>query len=447
MADKKVEAFVGAVGTTSALLIGSAIFEPRPSSDGGARGTGRSGVKRAEKKRGIRRIRGKDGKPVPAYMWAKGDLANMHELLTRKNIDVYDAQGEEEETQHSDGVQSDKDDEKVPKKVLWFNYKENRKGGTYALGKSDVLQNIEKFFDQKDKTLFVLYYTGHGDKDGSWVFPVTKTVNSSGASHRESQGEEEVTTSRHDVSAVQQPEGAGPTLVETTVEIHEDNGSQPPDDGNTNSQDPKEIQTQREESFSSQNQLSGESADIEPSRTRSNTSSYVASLQAQCMQEQPSPSRKCNDYVTFEDVVNLWDGKKEEREDGDQCRLLMILDCCHAGRWVQKVNGERNAWEEEAKVPEFAKRRDICIQAACRPSETSSVSENQHGSVFTKAFVAAQSKGLPEKCILTFLDHFFVLNIVSFALSPLKDQFTPLSSIHASFGDFRFFDSFDDMRT
>ena len=442
MAD--VGAKVGAAGTTSALLIGSAIFKQRESSEGGASS---GGVKRAKKKRGIKEIRGKKGKKREDHIkWARGDLENMYELMIRKNIAVYDPKGDDSEedddaTHHENGIHIGDDG------TRWYNYKEQRTDNSYALGKIDILRKIEEFFDQKDKTLFVLYYTGHGNEDGSWVFPVTRTTSASPVrAPNEGQGESggEGATAQaatpHGAAVPPLQQGASYSTV-VIAEVHEESGSTPG----------RDVQPQIQSSLISQGQLSAHGSTEIFRRTRSNTATKLAALEAESKRDRPPPHRKLNDCVTFEDIVDLWDEKKAERGDRNQCRLLMILDCCFAGKWVQKVKGDNEVWTEnggDAIANEFKRRRDICIQAACHPSETSTVSDNQRGSIFTKAFVAAQSKRLPEKYILTLLDHFLVLNFVCIASSPpFKDQFTPMSSSHAQFGDFHLFDSFDDMRT
>ena len=101
-------------------------------------------------------------------------------------------------------------------------------------------------------------------------------------------------------------------------------------------------------------------------------------------------------FVTFEDVIGLWDVKKNERNR----YLMIILDFCYAGKWVEKIT-----------------RCDVCIQAACRSTEICKVAKDQHTSVFTKAFVSAQCLSLGQKVALLILDHAFVLKFVSIARS------------------------------
>ena len=226
MANVPAKAEVGATETASALLIGSAIHQPRPSYEGASGGGRRlilSGRNKATKKRGIRRTRGKDGKTISPYEWAKGDLMNMQALMVRKNIAVFDAEGVDE----TGGDETPS--KKVSKKVPWFSYREKVTRGNkliHALGKSDVLLSINDFFDQKDKTNFVLYYTGHGACDGSWVFPISKAADDD-QEEEGGEGATPMTAARVDGAAVspQPHEGAGPTAVEITVEFHEESGS------------------------------------------------------------------------------------------------------------------------------------------------------------------------------------------------------------------------------
>ena len=102
---------------------------------------------------------------------------------------------------------------------------------------------------------------------------------------------------------------------------------------------------------------------------------------------------------------------------------MLILDCCHAGKWVEMVNA-LTIETAQGRV----KRRDICVQAACRPVKNSMVASNQQSSVFTRAFIAAQSKSPLEKLVLSAIDHALVLSIVSIACSPIRHPFTPISS-------------------
>ena len=424
--------------STSALLIGSAIYdEARTSSDSGGGGRG----KPTSQKRGIRPKKSKKGKRDPdPHAWAEGDLDNMGKFMERMHIHVFDR----------------------------YNYKEQDERNNYSLGKSEVLQKISEFFDQDDKTDFVLYYTGHGAQDGSWLFPVTRSVDTP-ATQRPAGGgggggEGATDVQEHGdgsyMTAVQETQGDAATTATVNVEVHEDGGATPrsrspsvtpPDDNEL--ENAEETQHREKSPIEARKDTPEKEQSLAPSDT-----SIVTLLVNDSILTQPPRAKKLNDFITFEDIVEVWDEKRRGRDDR---RLMMILDCCHAGRWVQKVNGEQAAWmdcddneeaaatpasspatqEAAAKARKFADRRDICIQAACRPSEKSMVSDDQGGSVFTKAFVSAQTKSLPEKFILMALDHLFVLNIVSIASSPIMDDFTPLSSVRAPFGGVQFLDS------
>ena len=81
--------------------------------------------------------------------WAEGDLEIMREFLGK-------------------GMPDDK--------IHTYDYRQS-KAGVCALGGADILKEIKWFFEQDNVTHFVLYYTGHGYKDGSWCFSV-KTIQS-----------------------------------------------------------------------------------------------------------------------------------------------------------------------------------------------------------------------------------------------------------------------------
>jgi hypothetical protein len=394
---------------TSALLIGSGVFQLRKPNGGSG--------KPASKKGGIRQAYTKDGDQIPPGTWAIGDLDNMKDFIAKRGVDVFKS----------------------------FNYTEKREDKSYALGKSDVLQTISDFFEQ-DKTYFILYYTGHGDGDGSWCFPVTKAV--SGSQNLHTHDAATLTETAEPATGTSPEEAALRATVRTTsAEVH-GNG----EGAETGSRDgdgdalASDGGVEEDESITKTSQEGSQPSrvdEIESVSGQSNAS--IATLLTQySIIEQPPPTEELNDFLTFEDVVEVWNEKKQGK--GERY-LMMILDCCHAGRWVQKINGETLEEEGENEQPasKFSNRRDICIQAACRPSETSMVADSQLGSVFTKAFVAAQSKSVFEKFILTVIDHFLVLNVVSIASSPVRRRFTPLSSEYAPFGDFKFFDSFDEM--
>ena len=363
-----------------------------------------------KKKGGIRRTRDKDGNCIPEGTWAEGDLYEIHNLLTKVK-----------------GV-GDKD-------VVMYNYQEHDEGsGECAAGKIDVLGKIDEFFDQDDKRFFVLYYTGHGYKqDGSWVFPVQRSKK---VSEQDSPPETDSNTPHESHSPVpeERDDPSGPPLgtdfssseesparkVTVPVDVHEVIGSageevdhdKPLAEGNGSlCSTPEPV-----------SKCKGGSKTVEKANRGSFIESGSVLSRYAHLESDPVPrTEKLNDFVTFEDVIELW----EEKKNGRDRYLMIILDCCYAGKWVEKIT-----------------RRDVCIQAACRSTEICKVSKDQRTSVFTKAFASAQNMSLGQKVILSFLDHAFVLNFVSIARS---DEFTPLSSQYAPFGNIKFFDSFDDM--
>ena len=106
---------------------------------------------------------------------------------------------------------------------------------------------------------------------------------------------------------------------------------------------------------------------------------------------------------------------------------------------------EREGSNSRDNLSPFRRRRDICIQAACRPAEESLIARNQLSSLFTRSFIAAQSKTTFEKLCISFFDHIFVFNFPSLLCSSLRRPFTPLRSHQPPFAGVKFFDSFDDM--
>ena len=127
----------------TALLVGSYKFEKaRP-----VRGV-REGFKaasRLRRKGGKKKAYSKAGE-VPPEAFVQGDLQNMERYIKKKGIHWY-----------------------------WtMDYREhNSDTGDYAGGKEDILNLVRDFFAQDDRKEFILYFTGHGDVDGSWCIPVT----------------------------------------------------------------------------------------------------------------------------------------------------------------------------------------------------------------------------------------------------------------------------------
>ena len=359
------------------------------------------------KKRGIRKVFAKYGGWYPPDAWVEGDLDNMKRLMHAKGVEVF-------------GV---------------FDYRERNKHGVYSSGKTDVLEKIRDFFGQGNKTHFILYFTGHGDREGSWVIPVTTAVP---RKRRETKPYKRDGTC---VGLCSDSSVASPSTAFAQVEVHTDAPSDAPESTKT----PEKRDTPV--SFDNRN-LHSSSPDTLPSiEPGQRPAVKLKSLYQKALRERPEPTKEWNDLIKYQDVVELWDECSTRKSDR---RLMLILECCHSGRWVQKVNGEfleevDEEWVSVEIKTKSEERHDICIQAACGPSEATMVATNQLSSVFTKAFVTAQSRSDFEKFVLTFLDHFFVLNLVAITRSLSGHQFSPVSSKCRPFGGIQFFDSFDDM--
>ena len=408
----------------TALLIGSYKFEKERPVRGVPDALKAAG--RLRRKGGKKKAYTKVGEVQPEA-WVEGDLRNMERYIHQREIH-------------------------------WFStldYREhNTFTGEYAGGKDDILNLIREFFSQNDRTEFILYFTGHGDVDGSWCIPVTVL-----------RGSEE-----EESSDVTYPPNRG---VETW--------------GVERSTTPSPVPK-----LAADLARHIEPAAIEPGVTASAAASTASGASSG---RQIPPTKEYFDLVTYDDIVRIWDEEKRV----PRRRLMMILDCCHSGRWVQMVNGEsprgpatvdseaaaaeqrslgsstgasnsipagggdeeiegeitprpaanetddEDGEDEEDKRGFYEKRDDICIQAACRPIEESMIASNQLSSFFTRAFVAAQSKTTFEKLCITFFDHLFVFNFPSFLCSPIIHRFTPMKSVQPPFADVKFFDSFDDM--
>ena len=347
------------------------------------------------KKGGIRRTLNKvDGQPVPEGIWAEGDLDSMERLLNSK------------------GVRGDD--------VSQFNYHErDEETNIWAEGRLEVLRRIGELFKREDRTCFILYFTGHGHEDGSWAFPVTRLASARAHSpersaddphedHEWSGSEEDLTTTKVVVEAViEEDANKGQHGAEGSDRLYRSTPAEDAD--NSEGEDTVKQKPAGETAMTS---------------SMAEKRSIVSEFSLLGNNLQP-PSVQENEFVKFEDVIRLWDEVKEGK--GDRY-LMMIIDCCYAGKWVEMINN-RN-------------RRDICIQAACRSLQICKVAKDQLSSVFTRAFVGAQNLSLLKKVALSALDHAFVLNIVSMAR---PDDFSPVSSHYAPFCDINFFDSFDDM--
>ena len=128
----------------TAFLIGSYKFEKaRP-----VRGVpeGFKAASRLRRKGGKKKAYSKAGEEVSPEAFVEGDLQNMKRYINEKGIHSFST----------------------------MDYREhNSDTGEYAGGKEDILNLVRDFFAQDDRTEFILYFTGHGDVDGSWCIPVT----------------------------------------------------------------------------------------------------------------------------------------------------------------------------------------------------------------------------------------------------------------------------------
>ena len=282
------------------------------------------------------------------------------------------------------------------------NYEERDADGGYASGRYDILRKIDEFF-QQDKTHFVLYFTGHGaEEDGSWCFAVKKLAR------------------RGSRSSTRVEEGGKSTRG-----------------CNLSTDDSNDSQVTCE---ASNGQIVSSDLGVEAAVSGSFTS-LLSDLDDSY--SQPAPIENWNDFVEYEEVLHLWDENKKGRE-----RFLMIIvDCSFSGWWVNKVNGannDQNDTSDATDQPRNEKRNDVCIQASCRATEKCYLAGNLLSSMFTRAFYEAQVRApLNEAQVRPPLKK-MVLSAIKHLL-PTRRPFTPVSSEHAPFGGFLFFDSFEDM--
>ena len=356
-------------------------------------------IKGVIEKAGIRTILKKDGRPQAKDMWVNVDLDNMEHLMESKEIDIFQK----------------------------FNYREQKDDYSFSLGKVEIISKITRFFSEEGRTKFVLYYSGHGDENGSWCFPRSFIPSQNGNSTR-------ISTPASDAASPESNESI------VSVEVYPAAGD---DDEDGNGQ--TRFEGYREYSGDSVHAQGG-STEATPDEIQgaAATSPYLnESLEyLEAKREQPPPTPKTNDLLTFEEVIKTWDDTK--REGQPKRYLMIILDCCFSGRWIEKLKRERDAADH------LTIRDDICIQAACQPFEKSNVADSQEGSVFTKYFVAAQSQTLFKKLFLSLIDHFMVLQFVTIANDPFRgslnyNRHIPMCTQCAPFAGIQFFDTFEDM--
>ena len=253
----------------TALLIGSYKFAgPRP-----VRGAPRADSEKLStqlhQKGGQKKARAKRGGYIQEYEWVEGDLNNMETYVQRMGIHVF----------------------------YKLDYREhNDVTGEYADGKNDILDKIREFFRQDDRTKFVLYFSGHGNTDGSWCIPVTEK--------RDPNTENPATGNGRSTGG---PDG-GPAI--TTQNVLQE--TRPSTAGTGASAGPASAAT--------------------PAATAAGKPGGKPAGKPKL-----DPTDLFYDLVTYDDVINIWDATAKK---GSNRKLMMILDCCHSGRWVQMVNGE-----------------------------------------------------------------------------------------------------------
>ena len=461
---------------TCALLIGSGKCHP-------CQGPGKVKVCM---KGGIKRSRIKNQDQEGA--WAETDLSKMQHLLRSKRV---------------------ADDD-----ISQINYKE-RSGKKFANGSKEITTRIEQLFESDGK-YYILYYTGHGDPNGSWVFPVTRRAKAKdGDRLSTAEGDNSPPTpqrpfeseSGNDLATPNNPYNTAVVVVHEPIGITENyiQGSAQPrptvaatvcvqesaTHASTNevleaecivrpptvcdgkdtlrSSESKSnvvpsttvatigVQSNKEGTIpASMNEVPKGEGIIRPTTEVDGQPLLQDTMQSGLLQEisvesdevkhkaQGERSRtdadffkvdipdtdEENELITFEDIIELWTRTTDRRKD--DCFLMIISDCCHAGKWVQELDSGK-----------YKNRSDICVQAACRSSEICKVSKDQQSSEFTRCFVEAHSLSFAKKVVLAVLDHAFVLNVVSIVRS--NSEYSPISSRYAPFGQIEFYDSFDEM--
>ena len=197
-------------------------------------------------------------------MWVNVDLNNMEHLMGNKEIDVYQK----------------------------FNYREQKDDYSFALGKVEITAKMTRFFSQEGRTRFVLYYSGHGDENGSWCFPRGKATTLQNGN---------TSTLASDTAA---PEGHARIV---SVEIHQPAGDDDEDgDGQTGDEGDGAYSRTPPDSVDAQGGSTGAKLDgiVPAAATSPYLNESLESLEAK--REQPPPIIKTNDLLTFEEVINIW---------------------------------------------------------------------------------------------------------------------------------------------
>jgi hypothetical protein len=74
--------------------------------------------------------------------------------------------------------------------------------------------------------------------------------------------------------------------------------------------------------------------------------------------------------ISFDEIMKLW---SESRAKAMRCMLMLVLDSCHSGRWVELAEGRG--------------LKDVVVQAACSSGEAGGYS----GQALQPTFVHALS--------------------------------------------------------
>jgi hypothetical protein len=83
-----------------------------------------------------------------------------------------------------------------------------------------------------------------------------------------------------------------------------------------------------------------------------------------------------NYYISYEETINLWRERKNPKKNKN---LLLILDCCYSGSWVDQLlrNGDYY---------------DVSIQASSTSEQKSLDLGADRGSLFTQMFLDANNR-------------------------------------------------------
>ena len=316
---------------TCALLIGSYKFKRnRPTIPGRKQGDGNTDSRaRVREKSGIKRATWKVGdddeeEEVPQYAWVEGDLDKVEGCLREKlNIEEDD--------------------------LNKLDYREEKENGDFADGREEVLERIDEFFDRDDKTHFILYFTGHANKHGSWSFARKTEPPTGGAGV----GDEAARVRGSSESRLESTStGSGSrnesrTTLEVAAEVYvESGGAQPPvvTDGGAGP-DPSlgELSTgnagppHTDPSLGKPSSPPTDPSLGEPSSPPTDPSSLEAQT-ARAERPRRDKKNKFTDLVRYIDVMEKWERHKVNRPPR---KLVLVVDSCYAGQWVLKAKRSR----------------------------------------------------------------------------------------------------------